>query len=184
MRSANTDVSCARRASRSAARMFARRSAAGKRLEPEQQPHRIVGDVEHERAVGREGERDPCSLGFVRERRASRREREEQRARALSETEVTCARRVEGSRARMIRPYVRALPGLALVQAPPQRKSTSSASPAACASKARTGCWWPPPSPVPSIANQAQGEGHPDDAAGGEEHVPADRRRANSTCRR
>ena len=55
------------------------------------------------------------------------------------------------------------------------RKSTSSASPAACASRAPTGCWWPPPIPMPSVANQAQGEGHPGDAAGGEEHVPADR---------
>ena len=37
--------------------------------------------------------------------------------------------------------------------------------------------------PVPSIANQAQAKEIPDDAAGGQEHVPADRRRASSTCR-
>ena len=40
----------ARRAA--AALMFGGTRAAGERLEPQQQPHRIVGDVEHERAVG------------------------------------------------------------------------------------------------------------------------------------
>jgi hypothetical protein len=42
-----------------------RHGAAGKRLEPQQQPHRIVGDLEDETAVGREGERDLRPLRLV-----------------------------------------------------------------------------------------------------------------------
>ena len=42
-------------------------SAAGKRLEPQQQPHRIVGDVEIEAPVGSERQSHLGSFGFMRD---------------------------------------------------------------------------------------------------------------------
>jgi hypothetical protein len=57
-----------------------RHPAARERLEPEQQPHRIVRDLEHEPAVGRQRQHDARPLRFVgewgsREREDQQRER-------------------------------------------------------------------------------------------------------------
>jgi hypothetical protein len=54
-----------------------RHGAAGERLEPQQQPIGIVGDVEHEVAVGGQRQGDSCPLRFVREWRRRQHHRQE-----------------------------------------------------------------------------------------------------------